>query len=676
MKSHRCTLVLAAATMALAVPGLARADSTLSLKRVMLSTAGVGYYEYEADVDGPTELGLDVNLDQVDDVLTSLVVFDTAGGVGSIELPGRDSTHAAFGAVPFGPEALQSPLAYVRGLQGVDIEVTGPRPMKGRILTAEPVTERSVTTPDATVTRTRVTLMGDQGLQQFILEDETSIQVSDPKLRDAINQSLEAVRRDAAHNTRHLTLRVSGQGHRTVRVGFVVAAPLWKASYRLVMPAPMETKARLQGWAVLENTTGNDWKGVDLSLQYGNPVTFHQAIYQTYFVQRPEVPVEILSRLLPDVDTRATAPAEPLDASAPPPAPVMAPAPVVDMAKANGAAEARMAGPAEDAEAREGTEETIFHLALPVSLDAGHTASVPILDREIPSSRVDVAPSGQAHPYSAIRIVNDSATSLPAGVLALYDPSGAAFFAGDARLGGLPIGETRLLQYAEDLRTTVTQTTDNERQLVSLTASQGIVHTKVLDRLALHITVQAPAQEARQVLLGIDKQDERRLTVEGGPVPGMTETATAWRLPVTLKAGEVRRITVYLDMTNEDELDLTDTLANGNDDFGGLFQMDGVSPAATNAIHHLVVLNQAVSARRSDQAQLSSQQQGLDQDEARIRSNLVVVPAGDALHTKLIDELGDTENQIGALRQKIDIAKQATVQAQQALADAISNLTL
>ena len=50
----------------------------LTLKRVMLSSAGVGYFEYEADVDGTATLGLDVPLEQVDDVLTSLVVFDSA----------------------------------------------------------------------------------------------------------------------------------------------------------------------------------------------------------------------------------------------------------------------------------------------------------------------------------------------------------------------------------------------------------------------------------------------------------------------------------------------------------------------------------------------------------------------------------------------------------------------
>src|SRR5689334_9351160 len=91
--------LIAASLLALLPPLAAAAD--LSLRRVMLSTGGVAYVEYAADVDGPATLGLDVPLDQVDDVLQSLVVFDSEGGVGGIELPGREFSHAAFGDVPF-----------------------------------------------------------------------------------------------------------------------------------------------------------------------------------------------------------------------------------------------------------------------------------------------------------------------------------------------------------------------------------------------------------------------------------------------------------------------------------------------------------------------------------------------------------------------------------------------
>ncbi len=300
--------------VAFAVIASAAHASDLALKRVMLSSAGVGYFEYEAEADGPATLGLDVPLSEVDDVLKSLVVFDDAGSIGGIELPGRDQTHSAFGDVPFGPEGLASPLAYLNSLQGVEITVQGPRPMTGHLMQAETVQENTGrTTPDGaptTQSRTRVSVLTDDGLRQFVLEDTNSVQVADPALRDRIARALAALKRESGQDARHITIRTAGHGHRTIRVGYVAVAPLWKASYRLVLPDAYRRPrpfhrppARL---ATLENDSGTDSSGVALTLQYGNPVTFHQAIYRSYFVDRPEVPVEVLGRLLPDVDTRAT----------------------------------------------------------------------------------------------------------------------------------------------------------------------------------------------------------------------------------------------------------------------------------------------------------------------------------------------------------------------------------
>ncbi len=101
------------------LPGAAGA-AELALTRVMLSSGGVGYVEYAGEPDG-TPLGLDVPLDQVDDVLKSLVVFDAAGGVGGFSLPGKDGTREAFGDVPIGPAALASPVEFLNGLRGVAV---------------------------------------------------------------------------------------------------------------------------------------------------------------------------------------------------------------------------------------------------------------------------------------------------------------------------------------------------------------------------------------------------------------------------------------------------------------------------------------------------------------------------------------------------------------------------
>ena len=649
------------ASVTLPLPALA---GDLTLKRVMLSSGGVGYVEYEAAVEGPATLGLDVPLDQVDDVLKSLVVFDSAGGVGGLELPGRDTTHASFGDVPFGPDALASPLAYLNGLQGVVMQVAGPQPMTGRLLQAETVRENAKPDqPESGTVRTRVSLLTDVGLRQFILEDAASVQVADPALRDKISAALTSLRRDASQSSRHVTLHDSGLGPRVVRVGYVASMALWKASYRLVLPPPTGGKARLQGWAVLENATGADWNGVQLTLQYGNPVTLHQAIYRSYFVQRPDVPIEMLGRLLPDVDTRAVA-----DAAAPAP-PVMkqearafaAPAP----------APPPMAPPSEQVAAAEGTVDTVFTLPTPVQLAAGHSASVPILDRMATADRIGLVRLSQTHPLAAVKLTNDTGSSLPAGILTLYDPASPATFAGDARLGGLPAGESRLLSFAEDLRTDVTWTIEQGTSLAALTAVNGVLHLDQRQRWTARIGLAAPNTESRQLLIEIPKSLGTTLVTDDGSKPA-EETASAWRMSVALKPAETRKLVVHVDRIVRQDV----VLMRDNRPLTGLLGEQSLTPQARAALQKIADLRADEATRIADRDRLKAQVAQVEQDEARTRQNLAAVPANDALHARLVRQIEADEDRLAALGTAVEKADAAVDQAHQALSAAVQTLNL
>jgi len=137
-------------------PSIAAAQE-LVLKRVMLSSGGLGYFEYEATVEGDATLKLTVSLPQVDDVLKSLVVYDDKGGVGSLSLPGREPLAQAFKDLPFDQDSLGSPADLLATLKGAEITVGGSRSISGRIVSVQ---DETVTTNDgkATTKRTRVTL--------------------------------------------------------------------------------------------------------------------------------------------------------------------------------------------------------------------------------------------------------------------------------------------------------------------------------------------------------------------------------------------------------------------------------------------------------------------------------------------------------------------------------------
>jgi hypothetical protein len=298
---------------------------------------------------------------------------------------------------------------------------------------------------------------------------------------------------------------------------------------------------------------------------------------------------------------------------------------------------------------------------------------VPIIDRNVPAERVDLDTGDRAHPLSAIRITNDTGASLPAGVLTLYDAAGAATFAGDARLGGLPTGENRLLSFAQDLRTTVERTSTEQTTLAALTAAQGVLHVTTRQREILRIKLTGPANEPRRLLVEIPRGGDATLTVEGPAIPGIEETATAWRIPVALKPSETRTVTAYID-----RLEREDTMLLDNDAavVVAMLNQQTLTPAARTALQRLATLRQEEAARRAALDQLKAQQTAVSQDEDRIRRNLAAVATNDALHARLTRALDADETRLEQLGAAIEQATAAVDKAHQALAEAAASLKL
>ena len=121
--------------------------------------------------------------------------------------------------------------------------------------------------------------MTDRGIRSLELDKVDRFQLEDAGLQDELNRALAAVAGARDQDKKPVDIRFNGQGERHVRLGYVVETPIWKASYRLVLPDNADArkqKATLQGWAIVENQTDNDWKDVRLSLVSGRPISFIQ----------------------------------------------------------------------------------------------------------------------------------------------------------------------------------------------------------------------------------------------------------------------------------------------------------------------------------------------------------------------------------------------------------------
>ncbi len=675
MTPIRLALPAVMATAFLAMPAFAA--EPLALKRVLLSTGGVGYFEYEAKVTGNETLDLAVPLDQVDDVMKSIVVYDDKGGIGEISLPGREPLAAAFREMPFGPEALSSPADLLNALRGAEVRVDGARDLAGRILSV--VAETAKDKDGAQTTRHRVSLMTTGGVRQFLLEEADGLQFADPALQAKLDSALAALARDSAKDRRTLAIRATGDGERTLRVGYVVAAPLWKTSYRLTLAAdPKADKAGLQGWAVLENMSGTDWQGVDLTVVSGNPVTFRQALYQSYTVARPEVPVEVAGRVLPPVDERArrsVGVAGNLDmdgaaAGAPPPP---APAPAMRMMMAAPAAEAITAdqlGSAPQqlaqvtaAESGETATQVTFRLPEPVTVAAGHSLLVPIVDREIPANRVDLylPQTEPKHPLAAVDLKNDGQTGLPPGVLTLYERSadGAVNYVGDARLGALPTGETRLVSFAVDQKVTVDREDKRDDTLARARIVDGVIELTTTQRASVTYAVTGAAGEDRTVLLQTPRYEGWTLTA---PDKEKVEiVAGQYRISQAVPAGKTETVTVTQEQPVSQSLDLADDA----DDQIAAWAEDRTLPAKVRqAMAELAGQLAVIRDREAEAERLEQRQTEIGEEQARLRENIGAVPKDSDLFQRYLAKLNDSESeleQVGTgldkLRKAIDTAR-------------------
>jgi hypothetical protein len=660
-----------------AVVGPANA-ADLSLQRIMLSSGGVGYFEYEATVDGNASLSLDVPLDQVDDILKSLVVYDDSGTAGEITLPGREPLTQSFVDLPFDRAALDSAPALLNALQGAEIRVTGAKPMRGRLLRVVEETSRGA--DGFAISRNRVTLVTDAGIEQVILEDAGSIAFADPELQKNVATALSRLASHRSDGRRQLTIESHGSGKRVIRVGYVVGVPLWKASYRLSWPAdPHADHARLQGWAILENFSGQDWHDVSLTLLSGNPVTFRQALFESYYVKRPSVPVEVAGRVLPRPDTGSIA-AElaARDAAAPSPARQQKAAAIAGSAAEAMAAPSPAPGsPAqiEAAQASENVTQTAFTLPYKVSVTAGQSLVLPILDRDLPAERVDLyQPSAdQRHPLAAIALANDRETGLPPGVLTLYEQTVAdgATYLGDARFAAFPPSEKRMLSFAVDAKVTVDRSNDERSAIVKAAIAQGVMR---LTRLARQITtyrVKAASDGEHRVVIEHPRLAGWSLAA---PDPTHAELSTdAYRIPVTFTGDKQSIIAVTLERPLEETIRLLDL---ADDRLGVLIASNELGPSVKKALGELASRRQALGRQNAELDKLKEQRRQLVDDEKRLRDNLAAVGRDTALYKQTLDKLGETEATIGTLSSAIAKGTAEVETAKEQLRDFVSDLTL
>jgi hypothetical protein len=263
----------------------------LPVRRVVLYKNGVGYFEHMGRVRGNEDIHIDFTSGQLNDALASLTVLDLDGGrISGVSYNSAAPFDRRLGALRLPLDEQTSVSKFLDALRGSRLEVSsGADPVSGRLLSVE---RKTRTAGGTTLEVDIISLVTDGGeIQEIEVTPTTRVRLVDAGLHAEMNRYLSLLASEREQDLRRMTLATTGNGERQLFVSYISEVPVWKTTYRLVLSSETGKKPLLQGWAIVDNTVGEDWNNVNLSLVAGAPQSFIQQLSQPYYGRRAVVPL-------------------------------------------------------------------------------------------------------------------------------------------------------------------------------------------------------------------------------------------------------------------------------------------------------------------------------------------------------------------------------------------------
>ena len=667
-------------------------QAALPLTTIVLYASGVGYFQRDGQIDGRGQVALRFKVDNINDLLKSMIVQDFDGGqVSTVTYDSRDPitrTLKSFAIDLTDNAGLGNLLWQMRGER---VEVATPNPVQGVILGVETKKERAG--DHEAIEVEYVNLLTDSGFRSIPLPQVQNLQVTNAQLNAELRQALAVLASSHDTQKKTVTLVFDGAGRRRVRVAYIMQTPVWKTSYRLVLS---DTESPfLQGWALVENTTDEDWQDVRLSLISGRPVSFTMDMYEPLYARRPVVVPEVYAALRPQVygqametggealkearaqeagraargaevpEARAEVPPRPRammaaePKSMPPPAPAAPPAPL--------ALEQGVTSAAQAAELGEFFE---YAISTPVSLARQKSAMLPIVNAAVEGAKVSIYNQRvhAKHPLYGVRLRNATALHLLQGPITVFD---GGVYAGDARIEDLPPGQERLLSYAMDLKTEVEPVSEPEqRELVTVSVRKGTLLATHRARAETTYNIRNRDQKPHLVLIEHPFRADWQLVA---PSTATERTRDVYRFAVTVAPGEGTRLRVREERPLQQSVALTDS---GPDVLAYYLRATQVSDKVKEALQRVSTLRDRLDQTVQQGRRFEQQIHDITQEQARIRENMGKLAQNSELYNRYVRKLDQQETEIDKIRKDIEALKQTEAQQRSELNDYLMGLDI
>lgn len=472
------------------------AGSRINLKKVALFKSGVGYFELRASVEAGKGIELYFKREQMNDLLKSLTILDLSRGqVGHAISVVYDSTKTAkqqLSDYAFDLRKGDGLPQVLKQLQGSKIElIIGSTPITGTIVGME---TRITMENQIKIPRFYLSIMDNNGqLRSFDTNEISGVKFLDQRLNQDIKRYLTILFQKHRKDEKTVLITPTGEGRQELLISYVTEVPVWKATYRIIIPEGKKgVKPFLQGWAIIDNVTGKDWKNVQLSLISGLPISFIQNLYDPQFKKRPLVKLEQEAPVAPAVPEAAMRADRMVAAAAPMAKPkqrrmksFVAEREMKDRSLEGANLYERMRQLKAATITSDKGEMFEYRIDHPVTIARNRSALVPIVATEIKGQAVDLYNEKirAKNPLAAIRLKNTTGLTLEGGPLTVFQ---GGSYAGDALVKTFKPDEKRYITYAVDLGLRVntkmgTKSEQVDRVIINrgvIRMRRGIIETK------------------------------------------------------------------------------------------------------------------------------------------------------------------------------------------------------
>jgi len=727
MRKALAAAVLSAAVMGLVNPGTvlsagapeaaaqqpANAPSQIAVRQVVLFSSGVGYFEHFGTVHGDGTTELQFKSAQINDILKSLVLQDMdKGRVTAVTYPSQDpiaKTLRSFQVDITSNPALHDLLEQLRGAKVTT--VSGAEKIAGTVLGVEKK-QRQVEQPGGggqVIDVWYLNLLTGEGgasIRSMPLDDVRDLVLEDARLREELAKALAALAQARDQDKKPVTIRFSGQGDRRVRIGYVVETPVWKTSYRLLLSQPAAagaaggaeakdpkaaTEGALQGWAIIENQTDNDWNDVELSLVSGRPISFIQDLYQPLYIPRPLVQPELYASLRPqtyegglnaDLKTdefrsagkgegrgkaaeadgvyRERASRRGLEQNAGEALAAAMPAPPAMDAAAS------VASVASAAKVGELFQYTVGSVTLPRQ----KSAMIPIVTDPVEVEKLSIYNAGvlPRNPLNGARVKNTTGKHLLQGPVTVLD---GGTYAGDARIDDLPPGQERLLSYGID-QTILVDSTHNtsDASLTTARIVKGVMRLSYKDVFSQDYVAENKGDHDKTLIIEHPLRQGWKL-VE--PAKADETTDKLYRFKGTVAAGKSTKLTVREEHARIQGIAIGPLDGNAIETY---MKTGEISQPVKDALAKAAQLKGAMV---DTQRQIQERQQRIQQitlEQNRIRDNMKTVAQNSEYYGRLLKKLDEQETTLEKLQAEVQGLQKEADQQRKALEDYLSGLNV